>query len=118
MSYKFQRQYPIYFVLNNRERFFVADFYCHALQLVVEIDGGIHEEQKEYDYLRSEIMHAQKDLHVIRFKNEEVLNNINLVLIKLRKFMTQPRPFPLEGRVSEGRDGLLKQQNQTTDTLQ
>ena len=31
---------------------FIADFYCEELKLVVEIDGGIHEEQKDYDKLR------------------------------------------------------------------
>ena len=105
MAYKFHRQYPLYFVYNNQKRFFIADFYCHALQLVVEIDGGIHEQQQAYDKLHSEIIHKQKELHVIRFKNEEVLNNINSVLIELKKFITLPPSFPQEGRVSKGRDG-------------
>jgi very-short-patch-repair endonuclease len=30
---------------------FIADFYCNQIGLVVEIDGGIHEQQKDYDRL-------------------------------------------------------------------
>ena len=32
---------------------FIADFYCEDLNLVVEVDGGIHEQQKDYDKLRT-----------------------------------------------------------------
>nr|MCU4177914.1 endonuclease domain-containing protein [Marinilabiliaceae bacterium N1Y90] len=38
---KFRRQHPI--------DLFIADFYCHEKRLVVEVDGEIHEYQKEYD---------------------------------------------------------------------
>lgn len=31
---------------------FIADFYCEELNVVVEVDGGIHEEQKDYDLTR------------------------------------------------------------------
>ena len=46
---KFYRQYPIEFEYYDKIRHFIADFYCHECKLVVEIDGGIHETQKEYD---------------------------------------------------------------------
>jgi very-short-patch-repair endonuclease len=48
-GYKFLRQHPIFFEYEHERRFFVADFYCHACRLVVEIDGGIHAQQQEYD---------------------------------------------------------------------
>jgi len=35
LGIKFRRQHPIFL--------YVADFYCHSLKLVIEIDGGIHE---------------------------------------------------------------------------
>jgi len=93
MGFKFQRQYPLFFDYDGRERFFIADFYCHALKVVIEIDGGIHLSQKEYDKNRDEILQLQLDLKIIRFRNEEVLNHINKVLIQLRKHL-EPNPAP------------------------
>ena len=40
---KFLRQHPIRFNMDGRKRFFIADFYCHEKNLVVEIDGKIHQ---------------------------------------------------------------------------
>jgi type I restriction enzyme R subunit len=41
---KFRRQHPI--------RRYVVDFYCHEHKLIVELDGEIHEHQREYDAVR------------------------------------------------------------------
>ena len=82
-DYKFLRQHPILFEYYGKERFFIADFYCREMHLVVEIDGGIHEEQEDYDQIRTEIMKIQKNLKVVRFRNDEVLINIDKVLSKL-----------------------------------
>ena len=65
-------------------KFFIADFYCSQLKLIIEIDGGVHETQKNYDKIRTEILDLQKKIKVIRFKNDEVLYNIENVLFKLR----------------------------------
>jgi len=54
------------------------------LKLVVEIDGGIHEEQKDYDNIRTEILETQHEYKVIRYSNEDVLKDINKVLINLK----------------------------------
>ena len=74
---KFRRQHPI-----SR---FIVDFYCHEKLLVIEVDGGIHEEAKvkERDEGREEEL-ENLGLTVIRFTNEEVLNNMNSVLEKLK----------------------------------
>lgn len=72
MGYKFHRQYPIIFECDDERRFFIADFYCHALRLVIEIDGGIHETQKDYDKLRSVIL-SDLGYRIIRFSNSDVL---------------------------------------------
>lgn len=45
---KFRRQHPI-----GR---YIADFYCHEIKLVIELDGKIHENQKEYDEIRDEFL--------------------------------------------------------------
>jgi len=74
---KFRRQHPM-----SR---FIVDFYCHEKMLVVEVDGGIHDvsEVKEHDEGREEEL-KNFGLTIIRFKNEEVMNNMNGVLEKLR----------------------------------
>lgn len=57
---------------------FIVDFYCDSLGLCVEIDGGVHdtEEQWEYDKLRGEAL-ALRKLKILRFRNAEVLNNVD-----------------------------------------
>ena len=63
---------------------FIVDFYCDSLGLCVEIDGGVHdtEEQRVYDRLRSEALELRK-MKVLRFRNEEVLNDIDSVKAKI-----------------------------------
>ena len=75
---KFRRQHPI----SN----YIADFYCHQLKLVIELDGGYHEnkEVKIYDEKRENDI-AEFGVKVLRFKNEEVIYNIESVLDKIRK---------------------------------
>lgn len=87
LNKKFNRQFPIFFELDGGNSFFIADFYCHEHKLIVEIDGGIHESQKDYDFLRTYILN-QLNYTVIRFKNEEVLSNIDQVIKTLRGYLT------------------------------
>lgn len=63
---------------------FVADFFCHKANLVVEVDGGIHDEpdQKEYDEHRTEVFKT-RGLSVLRFKNKAVLNETESVIQKI-----------------------------------
>ena len=84
VGYKFLRQHPLYYEFWENMKFFIADFYCSQLKLIIEIDGGVHETQKNYDKIRTEILDLQKKIKVIRFKNDEVLYNIENVLFKLR----------------------------------
>lgn len=58
---------------------FIIDFYCHSVGLVIEVDGEIHDTQQEYDRHR-EIIFSTKGLRIIRFTNEQVINNIEAVL--------------------------------------
>ena len=87
-DYKFNRQYPIVFEIDDTKHFFVADFYCHQLGLVIEIDGGIHETQKDYDKLRTEIIN-RLGYKVFRFSNIEVLKDIEVVVEKLEIIIEQ-----------------------------
>ena len=60
------------------------DFYCAEHKLVIEIDGKIHERQKDYDEIRTYIMNTM-GIKVIRFKNEEIENNCENIVSKLKK---------------------------------
>jgi very-short-patch-repair endonuclease len=58
---------------------FIVDFYCHAAGLVVELDGGIHDRQADYDAQRDRIL-AARGLRVLRFENRECVENLEGVL--------------------------------------
>lgn len=79
-EYKFRRQHPL--------AQYIADFYCHKLKLVIEIDGGIHltREARENDEIRDEFMRSL-GLKVIRFSNDEVCKNGQDVVTKLKAFI-------------------------------
>lgn len=80
---KFLRQYPIVVNFENKEKLFIADFYCAEIKLVIEIDGKIHHNRKEYDNFREYLL-SLKGLNVIRFTNDEVENEIDNVLEKIK----------------------------------
>lgn len=61
---------------------FIADFYCHAAALAIEVDGKIHEKQAEYDAERDLILSA-RGLQLLRIRNEEVRENIEAVLKRI-----------------------------------
>ncbi|RLC50887.1 MAG: hypothetical protein DRH79_06975 [Candidatus Cloacimonadota bacterium] len=84
MGLKFKRQEPIIFEYDNSKHFFVADFLCLNNKLIIEVDGKIHDYQKNHDKIRDNIL-TTLGYEVIRIKNEEVLNDVNLVMIKLKK---------------------------------
>jgi len=82
---RFRRQHPI--------DIFIADFYCHEARLVVELDGEIHSQQKEYDDGRSAEMERYY-IKIIRFTNSEVENNLEDVVrrieFEIRKRIESP----------------------------
>lgn len=72
---KFNRQFVIeYEEVLGYKRFFIADFHCHEHKLIVEIDGGIHAHQVEYDQIR-EAKLGELGFQLVRFENEIVLRN-------------------------------------------
>ena len=66
---------------------FIADFLCKEHKLIVEVDGGIHELQYEYDQRRTEIINVL-GYRVLRFQNEEILGTISHVLKKISEEIT------------------------------
>jgi very-short-patch-repair endonuclease len=71
---------------------FVADFCCLEAKLIVELDGEIHDARDAQiaDALRTEFLNA-KGYIVIRFRNEEVLNNLFEVLNTIKTNLPTPR---------------------------
>jgi very-short-patch-repair endonuclease len=74
LNLRFRRQHPI--------DIFIADFYCHSVRLVIELDGEIHKTQIEYDKGRTAEL-ERFDIQVIRFKNDEIKNNIETVIKRI-----------------------------------
>ena len=78
-GYKFTRQFPLIHTWNEKElHFFIADFYCHQLKLVVEIDGGYHKENKEYDQWRDEVIDGL-EIRTLRIINEDVSKMYSII---------------------------------------
>ena len=85
LGFKFYRQYPIFLDANGRDTFYVADFYCHELKLVIELDGKVHEKRRGYDRERDELIRAE-GICVKRFRNEDVERNSLRVMHELEEF--------------------------------
>jgi very-short-patch-repair endonuclease len=79
---KFRRQHPV--------EQFIVDFYCHEAKLVIEVDGGYHDRpgQAEADKGRERRL-AELGLTVIRFTNEEVMYNIDLVRSRIERVILE-----------------------------
>ncbi len=77
-GYRFLRQYVI--------GVYIVDFICREKKLIIEIDGGQHNEPKnlEYDKQRSLYLES-KGYRIIRFWNNEIDNNITGVYQQLQK---------------------------------
>ena len=84
VAYRFRRQYSI--------GGFVIDFYCPSLKLAIEIDGSIHDSQVKYDAFRQSGIETL-GIRFIRFTNDEIDNEIEEVVKKIREEInTSTRP--------------------------
>lgn len=90
-----KEEYQLWFYLKNKNLGFkfrrqhgigpyIVDFYCKEKNLVIELDGSQHIEAKEYDKERDLYLQTL-GIKVIRFWNSEIENNIEGVLIKIKK---------------------------------
>ena len=98
LGVKFRRQHPF----EN----YILDFVCLPLALIVEVDGGQHTEQAEYDSKRTALLEAA-GFRVQRFWNNQVLNELDAVVEVIRATIeTHPHPnLPPEG---EGEKPVLR----------
>jgi very-short-patch-repair endonuclease len=76
LGLKFRRQHPI--------GLYIADFYCHKLKVVIEVDGEYHkwENQALNDIKRTQDLN-DLGIKVIRFNNQDILHNLEDVLFQL-----------------------------------
>ena len=95
LPWKFRLQHPI--------GQHIADFACPERKLVIELDGGQHAEQEEAGAARSAEI-ATCGYRVIRFWNNEVMENLDGVLQRLHQALACPPPHPGPLR-PEGRRG-------------
>ena len=84
-GFKFRRQHSI--------QRFIVDFYCAEAQLVIEVDGEIHDSQREYDAVRQEIL-EDLGMRVLRFRNEDVLEHTARVLDEIEGVLLTPPLAP------------------------
>lgn len=96
-GFVFRRQHPI--------DIFIADFYCHKIKLVIEVDGEIHSDNqaREYDDGRSGEL-ERFGVRVIRFKNDDVIKNQELVFNKINNIIEELASPALPG--SGGGEGV------------
>ena len=82
--YDFLAVYPVRFQRQKAIGNFIVDFYCHAAELVIEIDGSQHDEPsaKHHDNLRTQEL-EKLGLEVIRFKNFDIDQNFNGVCTEI-----------------------------------
>jgi len=74
-------------------REFIVDFYCAEKELVIEVDGKIHLEKQviERDQNRSAEL-ERMGISIIRFTNDEIMDQLEEVLKKIQCVLTAPSP--------------------------
>ena len=90
-GWKFKRQAPI-------DRF-IVDFFCADAELIVELDGGQHGQDRDRDADRTRVLEAMRYL-LLRFWNHDVVRNMDGVLEEILSTINQPgceppHPTPL-----------------------
>lgn len=83
IGFRFLRQRPLFYRIDRDWiDFYIADFYCAELRLVIELDGPVHDYQTDYDSERDSKIEA-KGIQVLRIRNEQLMD-INSVIAQLK----------------------------------
>ena len=79
-GFKFRRQHPM--------GIFIADFYCHRLKLVIEVDGSIHhrKEVAEHDRYRQRLI-EEDGMNLVRFTNDQIETDLETVIIAIQELL-------------------------------
>ena len=92
---KFKRQKPL-----GR---YIVDFICHERRLIIEVDGGQHAEQTDYEHERDTWL-RERGYRVLRFWNHDIMRQLDGVLEQIRLAVvlpSPPAPLPRAGEGSE-----------------
>ncbi|MEL6656737.1 MAG: tRNA uridine-5-carboxymethylaminomethyl(34) synthesis GTPase MnmE [Bacteroidota bacterium] len=106
---------------------FIGDFFCAQKKLIIEVDGEYHQapEVELSDMQRTQVLEA-KGYKVLRFTNEQVLNDINSVINQIEKYLSSgslpgqgglggvappPAPPSREGRLGDTQSSILLTQD-------
>jgi very-short-patch-repair endonuclease len=76
-------------------RHYIADFASHRLKVVIEVDGGQHSDERDAD--RTAAIEAE-GYRIIRFWNNELLENSEGCMIRLGEFLRHDHPHPATTR--------------------
>ena len=88
-GHKFRRQAPI--------GKYIVDFVCFEKRLVIELDGGQHAVNQDYDHCRSEWLRSQ-GFNVLRFWNHDVMSKVEEIKEVIARNLVTPHPgLPPQG---------------------
>ena len=98
---KIDRQTPIYVFTENSwlDRYVIPDFLCKEYKIIIELDWNVHNLKEVYDLDKyKEELLQNMWYKILRFKNEEILNNLQNILIQIAaSFPRRGREFKREG---------------------
>jgi len=84
---------------------YIVDFYCAELRLVIEIDGSVHKNSKEYDENRTNDLQLF-GIRILRYTNDQIEFDLKSVLNHLSETIKNNfdsvAPFPAKGRAGDG----------------
>ncbi len=82
-GFRFRRQVPL--------GPYIVDFVCYEARLIIEVDGGQHNEAREmkYDAKRTQWL-EQQGYRVHRFWNNEIMNELHVVKEMMIEFLSTP----------------------------
>ena len=107
-GFKFRRQYEI--------APYIVDLICVEESLVIEIDGGQHADTVEYDATRTEFL-ANAGYHVLRFWNNDVLQNVDGVVQVITDALQGIEPHPNLPRRERHRRGEMNLKSSPTGRI-
>lgn len=102
LGFKFRRQHPIF----N----YIVDFVCIEKNLIIEVDGKTHDYQLTKDDERQLLLEEKKGFTVLRYTNEEVLNDIDNVLAKIKDALNSPSLGGGGGEVNHSADVMERKE--------
>ena len=106
LGFKFRRQHAI--------STYIADFICFEKNLIIEVDGEIHNSTQEKDAARTDVLN-KLGFEVIRFTNEQVINDHDAVLAAIKSRL-ESIPSPVE-RELEGEAKTIEVFTTRPDTI-